>query len=129
MFQKSPVMLTLFQNFSLTCHPEGATLLNLSTMKTSFVRSTMEFDFWILTIRSLNIIERNEKLFFNTYTRRQNFSLIQIGTNCRRHFKVNIGKKNIVRRGEIACYKQFLLLSQCFPQLYIFSASKCGIVW
>ena len=26
------------------------------------------------------------------------------------------------------CYKEFLLYSQCFPQLYIFSASKCGIV-
>ena len=37
--------------------------------------------------------------------------------------------ENTVRKGEIACYKQFLLLSQCFPKLYIFSASKCGIVW
>ena len=37
--------------------------------------------------------------------------------------------ENIVRKGEIACYKQFLLFSQCFPQLYIFSVSKCGIVW
>ena len=24
-----------------------------------------------------------------------------------------------MRKGEIACYKQFLLFSQCFPQLYI----------
>ena len=37
--------------------------------------------------------------------------------------------ENIVRKGEISCYKQFLLFSQCFPQLYIFGASKCGIVW
>ena len=37
--------------------------------------------------------------------------------------------ENIVRKGEIACYKQFLLFSQCFPQLYIYSASRCGIVW
>ena len=37
-------------------------------------------------------------------------------------------EKNIVRKGEIACYKQFLLFSQCFPQLYIFSASKCMAV-
>ena len=37
--------------------------------------------------------------------------------------------KNIVRKGEIACYKQFLLLSKCFPQLYIFCALKCGLVW
>ena len=29
--------------------------------------------------------------------------------------------ENIVRKGEIA--------SQCFPKLYLFSASKCGIVW
>ena len=34
-----------------------------------------------------------------------------------------------MRKREIACYKQFLLFSQCFPQLYIFSVSKCGIVW
>ena len=25
--------------------------------------------------------------------------------------------ENIVGKGEIACYKQFLLFSQCFPQL------------
>ena len=31
--------------------------------------------------------------------------------------------ENIVRKGEIACYKQFLLFSQCFPQLYIYSTS------
>ena len=37
--------------------------------------------------------------------------------------------ENIVRKGEIACYKQFLLFSQCFPLLHIFSASKCGNVW
>ena len=35
----------------------------------------------------------------------------------------------MVRKGENACYKQFLLFPQCFPQLFIFSASKCGIVW
>ena len=26
-------------------------------------------------------------------------------------------------------FKQFLLFSQCFPLFYIFSASKCSIVW
>ena len=36
--------------------------------------------------------------------------------------------ENIVRKGEIACYKQILLFSQCFPQTYILSASKSGIV-
>ena len=43
--------------------------------------------------------------------------------------KYHIAVENIVRKGEIACHKQFLLFSQCFPQLYIFSTSKCGIVW
>ena len=38
-------------------------------------------------------------------------------------------EQNIVRKGEIACSKQFLLFSQCFPQLYIFSPSECGIVY
>ena len=36
--------------------------------------------------------------------------------------------ENIVRKGEIACYKQFLLFSQWFLQLYIFSALKCSIL-
>ena len=36
--------------------------------------------------------------------------------------------ENIVRKGEIAGYKQFLLLSQCFLQLYILSASKCVVI-
>ena len=34
--------------------------------------------------------------------------------------------ENNVKKGEIACYKQFLLFSQCCPQLHIFSASECG---
>ena len=37
--------------------------------------------------------------------------------------------ENIVRKGEIACCKQFLLFSQCFPQLYILvrqNAVLCG---
>ena len=34
-----------------------------------------------------------------------------------------------MRKEEIACHKQFLLFSQPFPQLYIFSASKCCSVW
>ena len=40
--------------------------------------------------------------------------------------KVSYRVENIVRKGEIACYKKFLLFLQCFPQLYIFGASKCG---
>ena len=37
--------------------------------------------------------------------------------------------ENIVRKGKIACYKQVLLFLQYFPQLYIYSASNCSIVW
>ena len=37
--------------------------------------------------------------------------------------------ENILRKEEIAWYKQFLLFSPYFPQLYIFSVSKCSIVW
>ena len=69
-------------------------------------------------------------------TRQQNFRLVQIKTNCRPHFKVHLNGKsvlyrgeNILRNGKIACYKQFLLSSQSFPYLYIFSASKCDVVW
>ena len=43
--------------------------------------------------------------------------------------KVPYSVENIVRK-EIACYKQFLLFSQCFPQQYILSAQNaalCGI--
>ena len=49
-------------------------------------------------------------------------------TNCRRHLKCIKNEKyilpcrveNIVEKGEIACFKQFLLFSQCFLQLYIY---------
>ena len=40
-----------------------------------------------------------------------------------------IREENIVRKEEIACCKQFLLFSQCFPQLYIWvcqNAALCG---
>ena len=36
--------------------------------------------------------------------------------------------ENIVRKGEVSCYKQFLLFSQCFPHRYLFNKSKCGIM-
>ena len=35
--------------------------------------------------------------------------------------------ENSVRKGEIACNKQFLLFSECFPQLYVFSASNAAL--
>ena len=72
--------------------------------------------------------------FFYPITSRQNFRLVQIETNCRRRFKVHLKWKkvpysieNIVRKGGLPCYKQFLLFSQWFPQLHIFRASKCRI--
>ena len=42
--------------------------------------------------------------------------------------KYHLGWKTL-RKGEIASYKQFLLFSQCLQKLYIFSESKCDIVW
>ena len=32
--------------------------------------------------------------------------------------------ENIVEKGEIACYKQFLLFPQCFPKLSVLDVSK-----
>ena len=37
--------------------------------------------------------------------------------------------KNIVIKGEVACYKQFLLFSQCFQQPYTLIVLKWAIVW
>ena len=42
--------------------------------------------------------------------------------------KVPYRIKNIVRKGKIAFYKQFLVFSR-FQQLYVCTASKCGIEW
>ena len=61
--------------------------------------------------------------------------LLQCQINPTDHLNLEIGPKYMpyrvenVRKGEIACYKQFCPLAQCFPQLHIFNASKCGIVW
>ena len=43
--------------------------------------------------------------------------------------EVSYGVENIVRKEEIARYKQFLLFSQCFPQLYTLvrqNVTLCG---
>ena len=43
--------------------------------------------------------------------------------------KYHTGVENIVRKGEIACYKQFLLFSQCFHScisLVRKTAALCG---
>ena len=55
--------------------------------------------------------------------------LKQIADDILKCISVPYRVENIVRKGEIACNKQYLLFSQCFPQLYIYSESKCGIVW
>ena len=39
------------------------------------------------------------------------------------------GKKNTVGKGEIACYKQFLLFPQCFQKACLPGVSKGVIVW
>ena len=53
-----------------------------------------------------------------------------------RHFNalkiINIAMENIVRKGEIACNKQFLLFSQCFlpymVRIFHFKCTlKCGL--
>ena len=41
--------------------------------------------------------------------------------------KVQYRVENIVTTEEIACYKQYLLFSQSFRQLYILSMSKYGL--
>ena len=68
-------------------------------------------------------------------TRRHNFRLVQIETNCRRHFKVHLKRKISAMSGIKHCERRrncllqaILLFLQCFPQLYVFSVSKCGIV-
>ena len=39
------------------------------------------------------------------------------------------GQKTMGGKGEIACYKQFLLLPHCFKRLVLQSRKKPGIVW
>ena len=55
--------------------------------------------------------------------------LKQIADDFKVHLKQKIstilGRKNCEKRRN-CFYKQFLLFSQCFLQVYIFSASKCG---
>ena len=37
--------------------------------------------------------------------------------------------ENTVGKGEIACYKQFLVFPQCFQKVYFLEVSKGVIVW
>ena len=64
--------------------------------------------------------------------------LVHIQTNCRRRFKVQLkwenedhmGSKTLREKEKLLVNKQFLLFSQCFPQLYISlvhqNAALCG---
>ena len=65
-----------------------------------------------------------------------NFRLFQTERVCRRQFKFDEnGRKlskqveNIVVKGEIARYEQFLLFPQCFQKACFPRASKGVIVW
>ena len=69
-------------------------------------------------------------------TRRQNFRLVQIETNCRRHFKVHLKRKISTTYSVKHCEKKRNCLLQAIsPFLTMFStsiylsASKCGIAW
>ena len=37
--------------------------------------------------------------------------------------------ENTVGKGEIACYEQVLLFSQCFQKIYTAAPKKPGLVW
>ena len=65
-----------------------------------------------------------------------NFRLFQTERVCRLHFrfdengsKLSKPVENIVGKGEIACYEQFLLFPQCFQKACFPRASKGVIVW
>ena len=58
-----------------------------------------------------------------TLSQTSNFRLFQTERVCRRHFKFDENGRefskwleNTVEKGEIACYKQFLLFPQCFQK-------------
>ena len=55
---------------------------------------------------------------------------VQIETNCRRQFKVHFekGRKHCKKKEKLLVTSNFCFLTM-FSQLYIFSASKCGIMW
>ena len=69
-------------------------------------------------------------LFFSKINKVE--AIEEMGKLCKFHEnqtkKVPYWVENIVKKREIDCHKQFLLFSQCFPQLNILTASKCGIV-
>ena len=62
-----------------------------------------------------------------------NFILFQTERLCRRQFQIwqKIPKwvENTVGKGEIDCYKPFLLFLQCFEKACFPGASKGVIVW
>ena len=73
---------------------------------------------------------------FLTLSQTRNFELFQIEEFADNNLKLDdIGWKvskwveNTVGKGEIACYKQFLLFSQCFQIACFPGASKGVIVW
>ena len=75
-------------------------------------------------------------LWLLTHYQTTNFRLFQSERVCRRQFQIwRNGRKlykwieNIVGKGEIAHYEQFLLFPQCFKKACFPGASKGVIVW
>ena len=73
---------------------------------------------------------------FLTHDQTTNFRLFQTERVCRSQFqfdengsKLSKWVENTVGKGEIACYKQFLLFPQCFQKACFPGASKGVIVW
>ena len=71
-----------------------------------------------------------------TLSQTTNFRHFQTERVCRRRFKLDEnGAKfsklveNTMRKGEIACYEQFLLFPQCFQKACFPETSKGVIVW
>ena len=95
------------------------------------------FSFILLSANSFNLDQSKILSFGKELTRYQttNFRLFQIGRFCRRQFAEENGRKlfkvveDIVGKGEIARYMQFLLFPQCSQKACFPGASKDVIVW
>ena len=84
----------------------------------------------------LSLMHKNEYLWNKGLTHYQttNFRFFQTERVCRRQFDENGSKlskrvENIVGKGEIARYEQFLLFPLCFQKACFPGASKGVIVW
>ena len=83
----------------------------------------------------LKTLCEKEKLLLTHY-QTTHFRLFQTERVCRRQSQIDengskLSKRveNIVGKGEITCYEQFLLFPQCFQKACFPGASKGVIVW